>query len=301
MIKNITVVNYLGDSIKIDLARPELSGFVVKSIKGLGPGKADINTTEISTNDGSLFNSSRLPTRNLVITLGFLWKKSIEDVRQLSYKFFAIKKKLKLIIETDNRTAEIEGYVESNEPNIFSKDEDTDISIICTDPYFYSTVSTSTMFSGVEAAFEFPFSNESLTEDLLEMSRLYRYHEKVINYKGDAEVGMNIIIHAIGEASNISIYNLDTRETMTINTTKIAEITGSGIVAGDDIIISTVTGNKSIKLLRGGITTNILNCLDKNVDWFKLAKGDNVFAYTAETGSNNLQLSIENRVVYEGV
>jgi len=51
MIKSITVTNYLGDSIKIDLARPELSGFVVKSITGLGPGTSTINTTELITQD----------------------------------------------------------------------------------------------------------------------------------------------------------------------------------------------------------------------------------------------------------
>ena len=44
-----------------------------------------------------------------------------------------------------------------------------------------------------------------------------------------------------------------------------------------------------------------LNCLDKNADWFQLAKGDNIFAYTAEYGSTNLQFKIENRIVYEGV
>lgn len=45
MIKSITVTNYLGDSIKLELARPEESGFVVKSVTGLGPGSANINTT----------------------------------------------------------------------------------------------------------------------------------------------------------------------------------------------------------------------------------------------------------------
>lgn len=301
MIKKITVVNYLGDSMELDLMRPELSGFIVKDIKGLGPGKADINTTEISTNDGSLLNSARVPTRNVILTLGFLWKNSIEDVRQLSYKFFPLKKTVKLIVETDNRIAEVSGVVESNEPNIFSKDEDTDISILCTDPFFYSTQSTTTVFSGIEPTFEFPFSNESLTENLLELSRLLQYHEKVINYKGDSDVGIKIIIHAIGEASGIAIYNLDTREVMRINTDKIEQITGSGIIAGDDIIISTITGSKSVQLLRNGVTTNILNCLDKTADWFKLTKGDNIFAYAAETGDLNLQFSIENRVVYEGV
>ena len=137
MIKSVTVKNYLGDSIKLELARPALSGFVIQSITGLGPGKADVNTTEISTADGGLFNSARVPKRNIVISVKYYnWgADSIEDIRQLSYKYFPIKRKLTLIIETDNRLAEIEGYVETNDPNIFDKNEGSDISIICPDPF----------------------------------------------------------------------------------------------------------------------------------------------------------------------
>lgn len=304
MIKTITVTNYLGDSLVLNLARPEESGFVVKSVTGLGPGTANINTTEVSTNDGGLYNSSRLSARNIVITLGFLWKDSIEDVRQKSYKYFPIKKKLTLLIETDNRQAEIEGYVETNDPNIFSKEEGADISIICPNPFFYSSGvdgSNTTVFYGIDPVFEFPFGNESLYDTLLEMGSIQNQHEKVITYNGDAEIGVTITIHAIGEASNITIYNTGTREVMKIDTEKLSTLTGSGIIAGDDIVICTVKGNKSIKLLRAGKTTNILNCLDKNTDWFQLAKGDNIFAYTAQSGSSNLQFKIDNRVIYEGV
>lgn len=304
MIKAITVTNYLGDSIKLDLTRPEQSGFVVHSITGLGPGEANINTTEVSTNDGSLFNSSRLPSRNIVIGLKFLWKNSIEDVRQLSYKHFPIKKKLTLLIETDNRQAEIDGYVETNDPNIFSKEEGSDISIICPNPFFYSAGENgknTTIFYGVEPMFEFPFSNESLFECLLEMGAIQNQTEKVITYNGDSEIGVIITIHAVGAASKIAIYNTGTREIMRIDTDKLATFTGSGIIAGDDIIICTVKGSKSISLLRAGKVINILNCLEKNSDWFQLTKGDNIFAYTAETGSSNLQFKIENRIIYEGV
>lgn len=304
MIKAITVTNYLGDSLVLNLARPEESSFVVKSVTGLGPGTANINTTKVSTNDGGLYNSSRLSTRNIVITLGFLWKDSIEDVRQKSYKYFPIKKKLTLLIETDNRQAEIEGYVETNDPNIFSKEEGADISIICPNPFFYSSGvdgSNTTVFYGIDPMFEFPFSNESLHDALLEMGSIQNQHEKVVTYNGDAEIGVTITIHAIGEASNITIYNTGTREIMKIDTEKLSALTGSGIIAGDDIVICTVKGNKSIKLLRSGKTTNILNCLDKNTDWFQLAKGDNIFAYTAQSGSSNLQFKIDNRVIYEGV
>lgn len=307
MIKSFTVTNYLGDSIKLEMGRPEKSGFLIKSVSGLGPSKANINTTEVSTNDGSLFNSARLNQRNIVFEFIFVETingESIEDVRQKSYKYFPLKKKLDLLIETDNRIVKTTGYVESNEPDIFSSQEGTQISIICPDPHFYSAGpdgNNITVFYGVEPVFEFPFSNESLTDPLITFGNIHLKTENVITYKGDTEIGVTIHIHAIGEAENITIYNTGTREIMRIDTTKLESLTGSGIIAGDDIIIKTQKGDKSITLIREGKSINILNCLGKGTDWFTLAKGDNIFAFTAESGTTNLQFWIENKVIYEGV
>lgn len=301
MIKSITVTNYLGDSIKLDLARPDLSGFAVLSVEGLGPGKATINTTDMTTADGSMFGSAKLPQRNIVINLKYLWSKSVEDTRQLSYKYFPIKKKITLAIDTDNRNVEIDGYVESNEPSIFNRDSWTKISIICPNPYFRSIGANGTnvtVFSGIEPVFEFPFE---CIDGGIELGSVNKYTDRVVMYSGDAEVGVTIKIHAIGESTNILIYNSLTRETMKIDTTKLASIIGSGIKAGDDIEICTEHGNKTVTFIRDAVRTNILNCLDRNSDWFKLNRGENVFGYTADSGSENLQFTIENKVLYEGV
>ena len=304
MIKSVTVTNYLGESIKLELRFPEKSGFLVQEISGLGPSKANINSTELSNSDGSIYNSARVNSRNIVLTLKLLAKPTIEDIRQKSYKYFPLKKRIRLLIETDNRKCETYGYVESNEPNIFSNQETTQISIICPDPYFYSEgqfENTITIFSGIEPVFSFPFSNESLTVNLIEIGEIIPNQAKTVYYTGDAEIGIIIEIHAVGTATSISIYNTEAHELMTINTDRLAILTGSGIIAGDDILISTVKGQKSIQLLRDGVYTNILNCLDRDVDWFQLVKGDNVFAFTAVTGATNLQFKIINQTVYEGV
>ena len=307
MIYSIVVTNYLGDRIKLELGKPDVSGFLIKSITGLGPAKANVNTTEVSTNDGSLFNSARLSQRNIVLDMVFIntvYGESIEDLRQKSYKYFPLKKSVELTIETDNRYVKTTGYVESNEPNIFSSQEGTQISIICPDPYFYSAGEDGnnvTNFYSIDPLFEFPFSNESLTEPLLVFGEIQIKTEGVITYHGDSEIGVMIYIHAIGPATNINIYNTETREVMRINTEKISSLTGKGIVASDDIVINTAKGEKSITLIREGVSYNILNCLDKNTDWFTLAKGDNIFAFTADSGVTNLQFRIENKVIYEGV
>lgn len=305
MIKSITVKNYLNKEITLELTRPDKSGLIVKSVEGLGPAKANINVTDISTSDGGIFNSSRLDKRNIVMNLGFLRSstESIEDIRQKTYVYFPIKKKVHLTIVTDNHTSEIDGYIESNEPDIFSQNEGCSISIICPDPFFYSKNDSATSFSGIEPSFVFPFANDSLSEPLLEMGELQNRTEQIVVYDGNSEIGMNIRIHALGEASNITILNVLTGDKMIINTDRLKTIMGTetAIIAGDTININTVRGYKSITLLRDGITTNILNCLDRGSKWFTLMKGDNIFSYDADTGASNLQFYIVNKVAYDGV
>ena len=302
MIKSIIVTNYLGESVQLRLGELEpQSGLLITNIEGLGPAKANINTTEMATNDGDVYNSARLTKRNIVITMRFGWAPTIEQARQNSYKYFPIKRRVGLLIETDNRICETFGYVETNEPSIFSPESETKISIICADPYFYSVDEQVLSFYSMESLFEFPFENDSLLEPMIEMGSIQLKSEQTIFYTGDAETGVVINIHAIGQVNNVAIYNLGTREVMRLDTNRLQEMTGYGIIAGDDITISTVRGKKSVRLLRNGIETNIINCLDKQADWFQLAKGDNIFTYTAEYGSVNLQFKITNQIVYEGV
>lgn len=302
MIKSVTVTNYIGESLKLELGSPEKSGLSIRQITGLGPCNANINTSEIATMDGSLFNSARVNSRNIVLTLGMMFEPTIEAARLKTYRYFPIKKKVGLLIETDERIVETTGYVESNEPNIFSEDETTQISIICPDPYFYTAgAGTSVIFSGIEPLFEFPFSNESLTENLLEFGGYKESYSEAIRYNGDGDIGIKITIHALDAAKNITIYNTELRETMVINTDKIATVSGEAFKALDDIIITTIPGKRSIFLLRGGKYTNILNCVTKDSDWFHLQKGINIFAYVAEEGQENLEFKIEYRTAYEGV
>ena len=207
-------------------------------------------------------------------------------------------------IETDTRKVRIDGYIESNEPAIFSQNESIEISIICPNPYFYDDDGEGkqvTIFYGLEPLFEFPFSNESLSKPLIEFGQIQNYTEQTVLYEGDADTGVTITMYAIGKVKNIGIFNTLTREEMHLDTTKIESLTGEGIKSGDTIIISTVIGDKTVTLLRDGVYTNILNCIAKDSDWFQITKGDNVFAYTAEEGISNLQFRIENDVLYEGV
>lgn len=304
MIRTVTVKNYVGESLTINLfdGNPD-HGFIIKEIDGLGPPKANVNTTKLATTDGSIFNSARLDERNIVIKLLFEPAPDIEATRQRSYRYFPLKKPVTLTIEEDHRILTTTGYVETNEPDIFSKAEGNSISIICDDPYLYSAGEdgvNETVFYGIDPMFEFEFENEDLEEPTIEFGSIENETEKTVYYDGDSEIGITIYIHAVGESGTITIYNTGTRERMIIDSDKIQQLTGSGIVAGDELIITTMRGNKRILLLRGGYYINVLNALDRDSDWFTLTKGDNVFAYVAEYGSENLEFTIENKTIYEG-
>lgn len=302
MIRKVTITNFLEESVEIDMfeSQPD-HGLIIYKMDGIGSPNANINTTAMATMDGTIFNSARAEERNIVLQFLFVNSPRIEDARQRTYKYLPLKKEVTLQIETDNRTSIIKGYVESNEPDIFSKQETNQISIICPDPFFESDYMDFSVFSGIEPLFEFIFSNESLNGDLIEMGSIEHQTERNVYYSGDADVGITINIYALGEVRQITIYNVRTRESMHIDTNKLATLTGSGLKAGDEIIITTSRGEKGIRLLREGHYTNILNCLDRGADWFRLEKGNNVFAYTTEYGEENLHFTIENKILYEGV
>ena len=164
MIKSVTITNYLQESVKIELTEPESSGFIIRSIEGLGPAKANVNFTELATLDGALDNGTPLlDTRNIVLSLIFVGTPTIEDTRLKSYKYFPIKQNLTFEIETDNRHCFTVGRVESNVPAIFGTDkEGCQISILCPDSYFQDMEDTVKEFYSVEGGFEFPLEDNSV-------------------------------------------------------------------------------------------------------------------------------------------
>lgn len=303
MIKTIKVKNPRGETLVMELTNPGTSGFVVRRVDGLGPAKSVINMGESLYLDGSYFNSARVTNRNLVFDLLFQDStiESIESIRQKTYRFFPMKTPLEIEVETDNRIGVTTGYVESNEPIIFSKEESTQISIVCPSAFWLGRDSVVTTFSGIAAGFEFPWENPSLTLKLIEFGQVFINTSANVFYTGDTDTGVTIYVSFNGAVNNLTIHNVTTGENMAIDSTKLIALTGANFQAGDFLVISTIKGNKFILLYRGASVYNILNAVDILADWFQISKGDNSFTYTASSGVANMQFSIEHRVVYEGL
>lgn len=304
MIQSITVRNFKDEEIELVLRRPESSGLAVKAIDGIGPAHSNINYQELATSNGGLFTSARTPPRSINLTLLPLDLPSVEENRHTIYRMMPLKKKVRLTFHTDIRHLYCEGYVESIEPAIFaesSEKETVTVAILCLDPWFYAPGDSATVFSGVVAQFEFPFSNESLHDSLITFGDVLVDTRANLYYSGDIDAGVEITIHAMGDAEKIRLFNVRTQETMTIDTDKIAKKTSQIFSSGDDIIINTTPGKRSVQLLRKGVYYNIIYALDRTSDWMMLTSGDNFFGYDAKSGASNIIVTYSYRNTYGGV
>ena len=295
MLKRVRVINTDKTETVLELRRPMDSGLAIKSITGLGPPLATVNTTALASGLGDVFNSALISKRNILFNFKFMGVPSVETIRQSTYRLFPVRSFVELVFETTNRTLWTRGVVESNTPDIFSRDSGCTISVVCPDPFFYAWGDGSnqvTKFNGVDPLFEFPFSNESTTQKLLEFGDVYQFDEQSIMYMGDSETGMRISIQMDGTVKGLKLHNRDTNQFIGLDYV---------FQDGDQVLISTIKGSKKITLLRAGVTHNILGYLAAGSTWLSLIPGENTFAFTTLAGKENVSISLENFLVYEGV
>ena len=254
-------------------------------IDGITGATAVINTSVTGNSVGSSFNSSRTEERDIPITI--MPRGNVEVNRIRLYRFFQSGKLIRLYLKNNSRDVYIEGYVkQAPEGSLFTDKETMAIALVCPMPYWKSKTSVITDISDVLSRFTFPFT----IEDPIPFSELEKGTEKTVVNNGDVESGVIIELQADGSVSDIAIYD---------------EYGGSfkinfPMIAGDLITVNTYKGEKSIKLLRDGVVSNLFKYVGDSPTWFNLDPGDNVFIVSA-TGSEFLQVRYINYNLYEGV
>lgn len=286
MINTVTVTNDRGESITLDLFDPWSSGFGVRSIDGLGPVNANINTTDYASIDGASFNGSRQSTRNIVFDLVFFdSNETIEQVRHDSYRYFPLKRKITIRIETDTRTLETDGYVEKNEPSIFGEDlEGCQVSVLCESPFFRSPNQSIAKLSSIVDSFKFPFASRLDPE--LTFGYLNTDSSVVMTNTGDVDTGVEFELIIYDTVINPTIYNYSTNEWFGLDNIQLQ--------ADDVVRIITDKGKKSVTLTRNNTDINIINYIRKGLTWLNLSVGDNTFImdYMALKEVANLPASV---------
>ena len=296
MIKAVVVTNYRGEELRLTLRRPDSQGLVVADIRGLGPVKSKIYINDLAGQAGGLYIGSRAETRNIVMTLMFQWAPTIQDARRRVYKYMPVGQEIEFKVETTDGDYYTKGYVESDEPNIFSPASSTAVSIICPDPYWrlgsledYQI----TPFFGVKPMFEFPFSNEEGQKQLV-MGEIMRHTEVALYYPGDSPTGGILRLQAVGGGvRDVSVVNL---------TTDVAiALTNYAIPDGTEVLISSIPGDLYARTVVGGSIINLLDNLADRSSWMVVNPGDNRFLVTAASGIDKLVVTFENPILKEGV
>ena len=261
--------------------------YTIQSILGLDPGSANINTSQTATQDGSKFNSAKVPNRNIVITMTV--NSPAEQNRNNLYRYFVLKQKVKLYFKNGIRNVYIEGRVEKFDCPPFSQTEVAQISIICNKPYWKAMEEIITEFDSVLSGFEF---ETEFPSEGIEFSTVLDEVRKTVLNSGGVETGLIIEITCSGTVVNPVIYDAITKEKMKINFT---------MHNADVITINTNPGEKSITLLRNGAESNLINKLGKDADWLKLSAGENIFTMDCDEGFDKMTVNIKQRDEFGGV
>lgn len=281
----LSVENTKGE--RLQLTQRE-SQYQVVSVGGLTPAKANLYTNVIANMQGAKFKSSRVETRNIVLTLKL--NGDVEGNRQRLYRFFISGEWCKIYYKNENRNVYIEGYVDTVDGDLFSISEQIQISIVCMNPYFKDLFSVYTDISKIYAGFIFPFS---IGKEGVVFSGYELYREAEVINDSDIECGMIVTLRATANnIANPRLHNVDTAESMELNLV---------MNAGDEVVINTNKGQKTITKIVDGVRSNAINSFGIGSTWLQLKSGKNKFYYEADDNMQFLSVEIKNDILYEGV
>ena len=259
----------------------------VSSVDGLGT-DYNVYTSKNSGQDGENYNGSDAKTRNIVIALD-VKKPNFQTQRNRLYAFFQPRAPGILYYYEGDESKKIAYYAEKVTPGGDDNDEvrTLTVSLICPDPKFYALTDQLTQLAVWQGCIRFP----------LQISEPFHVAEKANTLIGNVynpsavPMGLTVKFMASGTVTNPSLYDVNRRELMQISTT---------MHAGDVIIITTADGNKRVKLISGGVTSNINNLMAYPPKWLKAYEGDNLFRYNADEGIDSLSVTILSTQAYWG-
>lgn len=269
------------------LALNPSSDYIVTDVSGVTPPTATINSSELAGGDGALYNSSRIDSRNIVLTV--VIKQPIERNRIGLYQYFRMGKKINLQFENGTRKVQTTGYIESFDTSLFTSKQTVVISILCLDPFLRSAEEIVNELSSVIALFEFPFAIE---EAGIPFSEIDMLADTAIVNGGEANTGVIITLFASQTVVNPVVYDNSNRALFRVNMT---------MQARDEITINTNRGEKSVILTREGVDSNIINSISDDSTWFSIPPGENSFSCGADDGAEYLIMTVYHYDLFEGV
>ena len=263
--------------------------FTIKEFTGLNPPKATINTNETALIDGGRFNSSKLQMRSM--NIAFAIETDAAENRLKVYEVVQSKMPLRVYYKSETLDIFIDGYVDDVDFSYFLQKNICTVSVLCPFPYFKAAQEAINELYAVIPKFHFLFHGSADKDIVFGVIDIYTA-ETVVN-KGSVETGLTFELYAKSSIKNPKVIDYETSKFFKINIE---------MQEGDLITVNTMQGNRTVKLMRNAVETNIFNLMDKNSTWLQLGMNNSVYVYEVDEGVlTNLIVTIKHNDLFEGV
>lgn len=255
MLARIELRNRRGGVLNLPLEDFE-NGYGVAGIEGLDPVEAVLVSSGFAGKDGEQYYAARRAKRNLKLAIEMIPDfndTSVRSLRKNLYNFLMPKSEVTIrFVEDLGSFVDIVGHVESFDAPLFTKDPVANAVVVCHDPDFFDpnpfTVSGQTVLATAD-----PATSRTL-----------------LPYLGSVEAGILFTLKPNKAVSSFSIiqqlaggdtYQMDFAESL---------------VAGDTLVISTISGSMGASLTRAGTLSSVLWGISPQSPWLQLQPpGDN--------------------------
>lgn len=278
-------INARGD--RLPLAANDL--FTLAHVDGMTTAAASIASSKIGGADGDVINNVQANARPIVIDLRVRSGVNVEEAKRAVLQVVKIKQLGALEWTQNERTVTISGIVESVDMPRFTNAVTLQISMYCSQPFWEDVDFVVKQISEAidlhyftdRAADMLYFPENGIPFGEYDTIRTKRFYNT-----GDVAVGLEISIVAFDTVTNPIIYDG--------NGNFFGVGYGDGakrvqLQAGDNIVVTTHKGSKSIKL--NG--ESILAKMRPQSTWLQLEAGDNLFSINSDDDSlTNMAFSL---------
>lgn len=261
--------------------------YEVVEFEGFNPPPASLFTSKSPNRKGSKKNGSTLDERALLIVVKI--HGDIEQNRNALYEWTDTENELKIYYKNGVKNVYCIGTVTDCDVPLCTDNEVMTIAITCPDPYLRELQEMVTEITSLLKQFTLPFAIDAAGIPFSTIAETNRTNI----FNAGAETGALIRVKALGEVSNISIYDAnDGTRIFSINMT---------LQENEVVEIDTESSPRTVKIIRvDGTTENILRHIGHNPTWFQIKKGNNLFEYTS-SNNGNVEVTFSFAYKYLGV
>ncbi|MCH3961031.1 MAG: phage tail family protein [Solobacterium sp.] len=271
----------------------EFNQWLLTEASGMFSFDNDVAVTDNTMTDGSTYLGTTTKKRNIVLTLRD--KSDHKENRQSLYTIFKPKGIGTLIYTEGDEERTIDYYVESVNIDGANESAMATISLICPDPFFKDLYDIDIQMAGWQSEFEWIHEFIDGGEEF--GTRIKSSLKEIDNDSAADYIGITATITVDGSVTNPSLLLVEQDQKLQIGTTA----NPMNLVVGDIITITTDTNKKNVYLTHNGVKTAINEYLSDDSQFMQLVHGSNTFKYDADSGADNMNVTISYRLHYVGV